>query len=124
MLRRTPSDPGSRLARHLEMVGFAGAPRRRCGHRPHRAGDGEFVLGDVAHDRIWSEEGSISSAECSVICTRPRIVPSPPQAVWQTSFLRPSGPGTVISHGDVAPWNVVVPQGQPVALTTGSWRSC
>jgi aminoglycoside phosphotransferase (APT) family kinase protein len=40
----------------------------------------------------------------------------PRQAVWQESFLRATSPETVVSHGDVAPWNVAARQGQPVAL--------
>jgi Phosphotransferase enzyme family len=106
------------LLRHLEMVGFAGAPRV-VGAGIDRTGQEmvEFVPGDVAHDRIWSEEGvhqlgrMLRDLHEAAASFRP-----PPQAVWQNSFLRSSGPGTVISHGDVAPWNVVVRQGQPVAL--------
>jgi thiamine kinase-like enzyme len=40
----------------------------------------------------------------------------PRPAVWQESFLRATGPETVVSHGDVGPWNVVARHGQPVAL--------
>lgn len=36
--------------------------------------------------------------------------------MWQPSVLRPCGPDRVISHGDIAPWNVVVRDEQPVAL--------
>jgi aminoglycoside phosphotransferase (APT) family kinase protein len=77
----------------------------------------EFIEGDVARDRIWSEEGihelggMLRELHLATASFQP-----PPRARWQESFLRSSGPGTVISHGDVAPWNVVARHGQPLAL--------
>jgi hypothetical protein len=121
-MTRRPSAPWTpavhALLRHLETVGFAGSPRVvGAGIDPEGREMVEFVAGDVARDRIWSEQGihelgrllrDLHQATASF--------QSPPQALWQESFLRSSGPETVISHGDVAPWNVVARQGQPVAL--------
>jgi hypothetical protein len=106
------------LLRHLEMVGFAGSPRViGTGIDPTGQEMVEFVAGDVAHDRVWSEQGihelgrMLRDLHEATASFRP-----PPQALWQDSFLRSSGPGTVISHGDVAPWNVVARLDRPVAL--------
>jgi hypothetical protein len=106
------------LLRHLEMVGFAGSPRV-VGTGIDAAGREmiEFVAGDVAQDRVWSEEGIHKLGrmlrelhEATTSFRPPRL------AVWQESFLRATGPETVVSHGDVGPWNVVARHGQPVAL--------
>ncbi|CAA9572523.1 MAG: hypothetical protein AVDCRST_MAG87-2560 [uncultured Thermomicrobiales bacterium] len=106
------------LLNHLDRVGFGGAP-----HVAHLASslEGfeavEYITGDVDARRVWSDDGirglgqllrSLHSATASY---RP-----PPDAEWQPSVLRPVGPDRVISHGDIAPWNVVARDGYPAAL--------
>ena len=106
------------LLRHLETVGFAGSPRVvGAGIDPAGREMVEFIEGDVARDRIWSEEGihelggMLRQLHQATASFQP-----PPQARWQESFLRSTGADSVVSHGDVAPWNIVVLRGQPVAL--------
>jgi hypothetical protein len=106
------------LLRHLETVGFTGSPRI-IGTGIDAAGREmiEFVSGDVAQDRAWSEEGihqlgrMLRDLHEATASFRP-----PRSAVWQESFLRATGPETVVSHGDVGPWNVVARHSLPVAL--------
>ncbi|MEA2527286.1 MAG: hypothetical protein QOF73_4513 [Thermomicrobiales bacterium] len=106
------------LLRHLEAVGFDGAPRV-VGTGLDASGREtlEFVPGDVQPQRIWSDEGIHDLGQLLRRLLEATIsFQSPPDAVWQESFLRSSGPDSIVSHGDVTPWNVVVRDGRPVAL--------
>jgi Phosphotransferase enzyme family len=106
------------LLRHLEAVGFAGSPRV-VGSGTDASGQDlvTFIAGDVAADRIWSDEGIydlgrlLRELHQATASFRP-----PPQPVWQQSFLRSTGPGAIVSHGDVGPWNVVARRGKAIAL--------
>jgi Phosphotransferase enzyme family len=106
------------LLRHLAAVGFPGAPRVvGTGFAPDGRETIEFVPGEVDARRVWGDEGI---AELGHLLRRLHEATasfrSPPDAVWQASFLRPDGPDAVVSHGDAAPWNVVAREGRPVAL--------
>jgi hypothetical protein len=106
------------LLKHLEAVGFAGSPR------VVGAGVGadgwetlQFVAGQAAASRVWSGEGIHELGQLLRRLHRATATyRAPPQAVWQKSFLRSTGTGTIISHCDVAPWNVIVRDDRPVAL--------
>ena len=106
------------LLRHLETVGFAGSPRV-VGTGIDAAGREmiQFVADDVAQERVWSEEGIHQLGRMLLEMHEATASFRPPrQAVWQASFLRANGAETVVSHGDVGPWNVVARHGQPAAL--------
>ena len=108
------------LLRHLEGVGFAGAPRV--------VGDGfaadgrlavRFVPGDSPHPGPWNDDQlvgvgallrNLHQATSSYTPTR--------DAVWQGTWLHQIGKDNdvVVGHGDAAPWNIVGRDGRPEAL--------
>ena len=107
------------LLRHLEDVGFAGAPRvvgsgfDAEGRETLSYIDGEFTQPDP-----WTLEGTAAVGKLlrelhkATATYRP-----PPDAIWGSWFGRPlGGPDRVIGHCDVAPWNIVARDGLPVAL--------
>jgi hypothetical protein len=107
------------LLRHLENVGFSGAPRV--------VGDGfiedgremlSFVPGESPQPHPWSDEAVFEVGR--LLRDLHRATASfdpPPAAVWQTWFGREL-PGSipVISHCDLGPWNVIAREGRPVAF--------
>jgi Ser/Thr protein kinase RdoA (MazF antagonist) len=106
------------LLRHLEAIGFTGAPRvMGSGVDPDGRETLEFLPGDAAAGRVWSDEGI---AELGRLLRRLHEATAsfrpPPHAVWQASFLREDDPDAIVGHGDAAPWNVVARHGHPVAL--------
>ena len=106
------------LLDHLHQAGFSGAPRvSDSSSIPEGLEAVDYIAGDVDAKRIWSNDGIVALGRLvralhSVTASfRPAL-----DAVWQPSVLRPPGPDRVYSHGDIAPWNVVARNGQPVAL--------
>jgi hypothetical protein len=107
------------LLRHLESVGFGGAPRL--------AGSGldadgrevlTFIEGEFTQPGPWSLDGAavlgglLRSLHEATWSFRP-----PPGAVWFPWHGRDlGGPGKVIGHCDTAPWNIVARDGMPVAF--------
>jgi hypothetical protein len=108
------------LLRHLERVGFAGAPRV--------AGDGyddqghevlTFVEGTFVHPRAWSDAGIwqagrlLRALHDATAGFRP-----PPDASWRPWPFRTifGAPGTVVGHGDTGPWNLAARDGLPFAF--------
>ncbi|MBB6099540.1 hypothetical protein HNR42_002990 [Deinobacterium chartae] len=107
-----------RLLEHLQAQGFTAAPRVL--HSP-AAGEPEqlvFVHGEFVHPRPWSDAGLTAMGALLRQLHEAAIAFEPPSgAVWQPWFLRElGGPNRIISHGDIAPWNVVTRAGLPVAL--------
>jgi Ser/Thr protein kinase RdoA (MazF antagonist) len=105
------------LLRHLESVGFDGAPRflgvDERGREILSFVDGETLRADIPD---WSEEllagvGRLLRRYHDAVAG---FVP-PPDAAWQLCVGAPTA-GEVICHNDVGPWNVVVRDGAPVAL--------
>jgi Phosphotransferase enzyme family len=97
-----------RLLRHLEQVDFRGAP--------HALGIDElgreiltFMPGTVVQPRMLDDAGLVRVARlirayhAAVASFRP-----PPDARWQTDGRDPTGPGELICHNDLAPWNLIV----------------
>ncbi len=107
------------LLRHLEEVGFTGAPRV-VGSGFDAAGREvlTYVEGEFVDTGPWTLEGTAAVGKLlrelhqATASYRP-----PPDAIWQPWFGRPLGGETrIISHCDVAPWNIVARNGLPVAL--------
>ena len=107
------------LLRHLAAVGFTAAPRV-LGSGFDAAGRETltFIEGEFTHPGPWSLEGAaaigrlLSELHMAVAAYRP-----PSGARWQPWFARTLGDApTLISHCDVAPWNIVARHGLPVAL--------
>jgi hypothetical protein len=99
------------LLRHLERVGFAGAPRV--------VGDGySFVAGESPHPHAWTDEavggvGRLLRGLHDATAT----FELPTGAVWQPNWLRElDGEDIVIGHCDPGPWNIVGEQGRPEAF--------
>ena len=106
------------LLKHLEAVGFAGSPRVvGAGVDADGWETLQFVAGHATATRVWSEEGIHELGQLLRRLHRATATfRAPSHAVWQESFLRSAGAGAIISHGDVAPWNVIVREERPVAL--------
>lgn len=108
------------LLRHLEQVGFDGAPRV--------VGDGyasdgrlavSFVPGKSPHPGPWPDDhvASVGALLRSLHDATGSFRPAA-GAVWQDTWLHQIGNDgdVVFGHGDAAPWNIVGRDGRPEAL--------
>jgi hypothetical protein len=105
------------LLRHLERVGFAGAPRV-LGIQADGREALSYIEGEFVHPYPWSDEAVAAVGQMlrRLHDATATFIPAG-DAVWQPWFLRTlGGPRRVIGHGDVAPWNMVTQAGMPVAL--------
>ena len=107
------------LLRHLEAVGFDGAPRLvgtgldDQGHEMLT-----YIPGEFTQPGPWSLEGAAGVGQLlrDVHAATASFVP-PPDAVWQRWSTRAlGGRRRVIGHRDTGPWNIVARDGLPVAL--------
>jgi hypothetical protein len=107
------------LLKHLEDVGFAGAP--------HVVGAGldteghellSYIHGDFIHPGPWTLDGAATvGALLGELHTATRSFRIPDDAVWYPWFGRElGGPVRVVSHCDVAAWNILARDGRAVAL--------
>jgi hypothetical protein len=105
------------LLRHLEDVGFEGAPRV-LGVDEQGREILSFVEGDVPHEwpapaYVWTDDTAFAVGEVTRryhdACAG--FVP-PAGTRWRIG----AAAGEVVCHHDVAPWNVVFRAGTPVAL--------
>lgn len=106
------------LLRHLEAVGFEGAPRV-LGFDERGREILTFVSGSTIPASLEGFSADAVLVETATLLRRyhdatTTFVP-PADAAW---WHRPGAPngGDVICHNDVAPWNTVVVDGQPRAL--------
>jgi Ser/Thr protein kinase RdoA (MazF antagonist) len=106
------------LLRHLESVGFTGSPRViGTGFDAGARETVEFIPGEVVPKRVWGDEGIYELGQLlRQLHQATASFAPPPDAVWQESFLRSTAPDAIVSHGDIAPWNVVARDGRPVGL--------
>ncbi|MEO2003613.1 MAG: aminoglycoside phosphotransferase family protein, partial [Candidatus Poribacteria bacterium] len=107
------------LLRHLAEVGFAACPRVVGSGFDDQARETlTYIEGDFTQPGPWSVEGVGAVGELlrALHDATASYVP-PEDAVWGPWFGRPlGGSERVIGHCDVAPWNIVVQNGMPVAL--------
>jgi phosphotransferase family enzyme len=106
------------LLRHLEKVGFEGAPRI--------VGDGfdeqgrellTYVEGDVINPTPWTDTGIARLGQLVRRLHGATASFQPDEnATWRPWFGREVGVADIIGHCDIAPWNVVSRNGLPVAL--------
>ncbi len=107
------------LLRHLEEVGFSGAPRVvGSGFAPDGRETLSYIKGEFTHPGPWTIEGAAGVGHLlrqlheATASYRP-----PPDAVWPPWFGRGlGGSKRVIGHCDVAAWNIVTRDGLPAAL--------
>jgi hypothetical protein len=107
------------LLRHLEWVGFEGAPRV--------VGDGyandgrlavTYVPGQSPHPRAWSEEaaGQVGELLRRLHAATSEFTPAA-DAMWQHVWLRDfGGHERAIGHCDTGPWNIIATNGHPRAF--------
>jgi Phosphotransferase enzyme family len=107
------------LLRHLEAVGFAGAPRV-VGSGLDAAGRETltYIDGTFLQPGPWSLEGAATVGHLlRALHDATASFQPPPHALWRAWFGRDlGGPTRVIGHCDVAPWNIVARDGRAVAL--------
>ncbi len=107
------------LLRHLEMEGFAGAPRVvETGFDPRGREMLSFVQGESPHPFAWSDEGAEAVGEMLLSLHRATTTFVPPRdAVWMPWWGRDlPARELVVGHCDAAPWNILAVGGRPVAL--------
>jgi hypothetical protein len=106
------------LLRHLEAVGFDGAPRV--------IGDGfdlegrevlSYIEGDFVHPHAWSDDGIVALGQLlrRFHDATASFLP-PTEANWQPWFTRSERPDAIFGHGDLGPWNIVARDGLPVGF--------
>ncbi len=107
------------LLRHLEQVGFSGAPRViGTGFDGEGLETLSFIEGQFTHPGPWNIEGAAAVGKLlrDLHEASSSFVP-PPDAVWRSWFGRDLGGSTpCIGHCDAGPWNIVARNGLPVAL--------
>ena len=108
------------LLRHLESVGFAGAPRV--------VGDGyaadgrmmvSFVPGESPHPRAWADdEAGGVGVLLRDLHTATSSFAASADAQWQSTWLHEAQAAgdMVVGHGDAAPWNIVGSHGSADAF--------
>ncbi len=112
----TPAVHG--LLRHLEAVGFDGAPRV-LGIDARGREMLTFVPGETIPHSLAGYRSDDMLARVAALLRRchdatANFHPSP-SAAWRSGVGAPTA-AEVICHNDIAPWNTVVADGQPVAF--------
>lgn len=108
------------LLRHLEDVGFDACPRV--------VGDGfddagrevlTWIEGEVVHPQPW-DAPEPALFEVGRLMRRLHEATSsfvpPADARWMPWTLHERGPHTIVSHCNIAPWNIVNRDGRPIAF--------
>jgi hypothetical protein len=107
------------LLRHLEDVGFAGAPRVvGSGIDAQGRETLTFIEGEFTQPGPWSLDGAAAVGLLLRDLHRATAGYRPPaDAVWFGWHGRDlGGPARVVGHCDTAPWNIVARAGMPVAF--------
>jgi Phosphotransferase enzyme family len=106
------------LLRHLESMGYP-ASQRVVG--VDQAGNEvlTWIEGVVHAQGMWPQPEQSLFTVGRLLRDLHRFTASfdpSSEAVWMPWTLRSSGPGTVVSHGNIAPWHVVFRDDQPVGF--------
>jgi hypothetical protein len=112
------------LLRHLEAVGFAGAPRVvGTGFDEQGRETVTYIPGEFVHSGLWRLEGAHEIGRLFRDLHHATAgFRAPNDAVWYPWFGRNVGSSRrVIGHCDVGPWNIVARDGRPVALIDWDW---
>ena len=107
------------LLNHLEAVGFAYSPRViGSGFTADGRETLSFIEGETINPKQWSMEGAAAVGRMlrELHGAAASFRPSP-DAIWPPWFGRELGDSDrIISHCDVAPWNIITRNGLPVGL--------
>lgn len=106
------------LLRHLDSVGYEGAPRVAGSGYDDRGSEMlVYIEGESVHPHAWTDEGvwGVGRLLGGLHEATAAFVP-PPGAAWQPGEFRSEAPTATIGHGDTGPWNVVARDGLPVAF--------
>jgi len=107
------------LLRHLEAVGFPGAPRVvSSGFDDQGLETVTFIEGQFMHPGPWTLEGAADVGRLlRNLHDATASFQQAPDALWKPWFGRELGGHLrIIGHCDVAPWNIVAQDGLPIAL--------
>jgi len=106
------------LLRHLEAVGFEGAPRViGPGFDEQGREVLTYVEGEIINPAPWTDDGIAGLGALLRRLHDATASYQPPNgAIWRPWFGRQVGTPDIIGHCDAAPWNIISRQGQPVAL--------
>lgn len=113
------SDAVIALLRHLERVGFGGAPRvLGDGYAPDGRMTLTYVPGESAHPGAWPEGTVERIGELlrGLHDATAGFVPDPKLEWWPTWMREVGDDDLVIGHGDASPWNIVGLEMRPSAL--------
>jgi aminoglycoside phosphotransferase (APT) family kinase protein len=106
------------LLRHLEDLGFEGAPRVVGSGFDEKGREIlTYVEGEVVHPAPWSDHAIIALGRMlRQLHDATASFRVPDGAMWRPWFGREVGQPDIIGHCDAAPWNIVARNGEPVAL--------
>ena len=106
------------LLRHLEAVGFEGAPGViGSGFDAQGREVLTYVEGEIMNPPPWTDDGIAGlGALLRRLHDATASYQPPTGAIWRPWFGRQVGTADIIGHCDAAPWNIISRQGQPVAL--------
>lgn len=99
------------LLRHLEKLGFGGAPRLR-GIDNHGREVLDYIEGEVVHpdhDELLAPDAALSAVVTSIRAFHDAVETfvDPTRFVWSGRGADPSGSQEILCHNDLAPWNLV-----------------
>jgi Ser/Thr protein kinase RdoA (MazF antagonist) len=105
------------LLNHLAHVGFDAAPTA-IGYAADGREMQSYIEGEFVHPGPWRDEAIVAVGQMLRRLHDATTSFEPAEdAQWQPWFLRElGGARRVISHGDIAPWNMVTRDGMPLAL--------
>ena len=107
------------LLKHLEDVGFSGAPRVIGSGFDNRGRETlTYIDGEFVHPGPWPEKAMPYIGQLlRKFHQATKSFPIPKNAVWRKWYGRSlCGPDCLIGHCDMGPWNIVSQNGLPVAM--------
>ena len=108
------------LLRHLHQVGFDASPRVVADGFDNAGNEIlTWIEGDVVTPQPWAEPERVLAGTGRLMRRLHEATSSftpPPDARWSAWPLRDDGPDAVVSHCNIAPWNIVIRGGEPVGL--------